>query len=66
MAVTVAVAMAGDVRLFPLALILPVCILGWQVISLDARERGNALARFKANHWAGLALTLAILLEAYF
>ncbi len=63
---TVAVAMVGEIRLFPLALILPVCILGWQVATLDVKDRANALALFKANHWAGLGLTLAILLEAYF
>ena len=63
---TAAVAMAGEIRLFPLALILPVCILGWQVATVDTKDRANALALFKSNHWAGLALTLAILLEAYF
>jgi 4-hydroxybenzoate polyprenyltransferase len=62
---TVAVAMTGDIRLFPLALVLPVCLLGWQIISLDTRTRGNALSRFKMNNWVGLALTLAILLEVY-
>ncbi len=63
---TAAVAMTGEIRLFPLALILPVCILGWQVVTVDARDRANALALFRANHWVGLALTLAILLEVYF
>jgi len=62
---TIAVAMAGDVRLFPLALVLPVCLLGWQIISLDPRDRDNALSRFKANGWVGLVLTLAILLDVY-
>ena len=63
---TVAVGMAGEVRLFPLALILPVCLLGWQVATLDTKDRANALSLFKSNHWVGLTLTLAILLEAYF
>ena len=63
---TAAVAMAGEIRLFPLALILPVCILGWQVATVDTKDRANALALFKSNHWVGVALTLAILLEAYF
>lgn len=63
---TAAVAMSGEIRLFPLALILPVCILAWQVATLDTKNRTNALALFKANHWVGLALTLAILFEAYF
>jgi hypothetical protein len=36
------------------------------VATVDTKDRANALALFKANHWVGLALTLAILLEAYF
>jgi 4-hydroxybenzoate polyprenyltransferase len=39
--------------------------LAWQVITLDGKAPGNALARFRANHWVGLALTLALLLEAW-
>lgn len=39
--------------------------LAWQVITLDSRAPGNALARFKANHWVGLALTLALLADAW-
>jgi 4-hydroxybenzoate polyprenyltransferase len=48
------------------ALVVPAGILAWQVASLDSAAPGNALVRFRANHWVGLALTLAILLEAYF
>jgi 4-hydroxybenzoate polyprenyltransferase len=40
-------------------------MLIWQVVTLDAREPDNALMRFKANHWVGLALTLAILIDAW-
>lgn len=39
--------------------------LAWQVVTLDGKAPGNALSRFKANHWAGLALTLALLVEAW-
>lgn len=39
--------------------------LTWQVITLDGKVAGNALARFRANHWIGLALTLALLAEAW-
>jgi 4-hydroxybenzoate polyprenyltransferase len=41
-------------------------ILVWEVLTLDGREDGNALTRFRANHWVGLALTLALMAEAYF
>jgi len=37
--------------------------LGWQVTTLDGRQSGNALVRFKANHWVGIALTGAFILE---
>jgi 4-hydroxybenzoate polyprenyltransferase len=61
----IAAAMVGDLRIFVLVMVVPVCLLGWQVVTLDARQRDNALVRFKANHWVGLALTVALLLEAY-
>ena len=38
----------------------------WQVATLDQTSPSNALVRFKANHWVGLALTLAFLADAYF
>jgi 4-hydroxybenzoate polyprenyltransferase len=41
----------------------PAAILGWQVATLDRRAPDNALVRFKANHWGGLALTLAFLAD---
>ncbi|HWA19113.1 MAG TPA: 4-hydroxybenzoate octaprenyltransferase [Devosia sp.] len=47
------------------ALVAPAAILAWQVMTLAPAAQGNALVRFKANHWVGLALTLAILIEAY-
>jgi 4-hydroxybenzoate polyprenyltransferase len=44
-------------------LAVPAVLLGWQVGTLDARIEGNALVRFKANHWVGLALTAVLLLD---
>jgi 4-hydroxybenzoate polyprenyltransferase len=38
-------------------------ILGWQIRTLQPKEPANALVRFRANHWVGLALTLALLLD---
>ena len=47
-----------------MAMVAVIALLAWQVATLDAREPGNALLRFKANHWVGVALTLALLIEA--
>ena len=41
-----------------------IAILGWQVATVDRLLTGNPLVRFKANHWAGLALTAVILIDA--
>jgi 4-hydroxybenzoate polyprenyltransferase len=59
----VAANLVGSGWAFGLALLAPAAILGWQVMTLDGREAGNALARFKANHWVGAALTGALVLE---
>jgi 4-hydroxybenzoate polyprenyltransferase len=40
---------------------IPAGILAWQVITLDPASTSGALVRFKANHWAGAAFTVAIL-----
>ena len=46
---------------FLVALLVPVGNLGWQIRTLDMRDPGNALVRFRANHWVGLTLTGALL-----
>ncbi|MDB5623230.1 MAG: 4-hydroxybenzoate octaprenyltransferase [Devosia sp.] len=38
-------------------------LLAWQVQTLDASAAGNALLRFKSNHYVGLVLSLALLAE---
>ena len=58
--------LVGGGHVFVPLLIVPALILAWQVATLDRTKPGNALTRFKANHWVGLALTLALLLEFYF
>jgi len=35
----------------------------WQIRTLEPNNPTNAMVRFRANHWVGLAFTLAILLE---
>jgi 4-hydroxybenzoate polyprenyltransferase len=58
--------MVGGGRVFVPLLLVPALILAWQVVTLDPRSPSNALARFKANSWVGLALTVAFLAESYF
>jgi len=57
---------AGAGIIFQVAMILPALILGWQVFSLNINDAANCLTRFKANHFTGLALTLALWLEYQF
>jgi 4-hydroxybenzoate polyprenyltransferase len=61
----VAATLVGASWWFYLTALLPVVILTWQVATLDGKVEGNALVRFKANHWVGLALTVALLVEAW-
>ncbi len=57
---------AGAGNQFLLASLLPAAILSWQVITLKPDDVANCLRRFKANHWVGLALTLALWIEFKF
>lgn len=59
----VAAKLTGSGWVFGFALLVPVALLSWQIITLDGREPGNALTRFKSNHWVGVALTAAFLIE---
>ena len=62
----IAGSLAGAGWIFIGALAVPAAILVWQVATLDRSSPANALVRFKANHWVGLALTIAFLADAYF
>ncbi|HEY0918786.1 4-hydroxybenzoate octaprenyltransferase [Devosia sp.] len=57
--------LAGAGIVFVLGLAAAIAGLTWQVVTLDGNAAGNALLRFKANHWVGLAFTLALLAEAW-
>lgn len=57
------VAGAGLAFVFGMAAV--VAVLTWQVVTLDGTAAGNALVRFRANQWVGLALTAALLLDAW-
>jgi 4-hydroxybenzoate polyprenyltransferase len=52
---------AGMSWVFVAALLVPAAILCWQIATLDRTNPLNARARFYANQWVGLALTLALL-----
>ena len=56
--------MVGAGLPFVLAMAAAIAGLAWQVITLDGKAHGNALVRFKAKLWVGLAFTLALLIEA--
>jgi 4-hydroxybenzoate polyprenyltransferase len=61
----VAGVMAGGGPVFAVLLLVCAGILGWQVWTLDVAAPGNALRRFKSNHWVGLALTVALLADVW-
>ena len=48
---------------FLLGMLVVVGILGWQIRTLEPHNPANALVRFRANHWVGLAFTAALLLD---
>jgi 4-hydroxybenzoate polyprenyltransferase len=53
--------LAGMNVLFAVLLVVPAAIFAWQIATLDRASAENARARFYANHWVGLTLTLALL-----
>jgi 4-hydroxybenzoate polyprenyltransferase len=60
---TVAAVLAGGSWVLVTLMIPAAGVLGWQVFTLDPKEAGNPLVRFKANHWVGLLFTLAMLAD---
>jgi 4-hydroxybenzoate polyprenyltransferase len=60
----VAAYLVGAGAVFALGLVAAAASLVWQDVTLDSREPGNALTRFKANHWVGVLLTVALLAES--
>jgi 4-hydroxybenzoate polyprenyltransferase len=52
--------MAGGRILFVLALAAAALQLAWQVATLDVRDAGNCLKRFKSNQWVGWLLLLGL------
>ena len=58
--------MVGGGSIFVPLLLIPALFLAWQVVTLDPADPDNALVRFKANHWVGLALTAAFFVQHLF
>lgn len=56
--------LAGAGLVFLFLMLAPAALLAWQVLRLRQRDPDDALAKFKANHWVGVAFTLALLAEA--
>ena len=52
--------LVGGGWLFALLWLAPTALLAWQIATLDPKDSQNCLIRFRANHWVGLALTLAL------
>ncbi|MHA6691777.1 4-hydroxybenzoate octaprenyltransferase [Devosia sp. A449] len=55
--------MVGGGIIFAVLSLVAAGILAWQVQTLDTGGTENALARFKSNHYVGIALTLALLAD---
>lgn len=54
---------AGAGWIFYLGLVPVAALLAWQILTLHPKEPASALVRFRANHWVGLILTLAMLAD---
>jgi len=54
---------AGAGTPFFIGLVPVALLLGWQLYSLDPKDPQSALVRFRSNHWVGLLLTLAMVLD---
>lgn len=57
--------LAGAGWTFAILALAPAGLLAWQLATLNPADPGNALLRFKANHWVGLAMTLALLADLW-
>lgn len=54
---------AGAGAVFYFGLVPVGLLLAWQVWTLHPKEPRSALIRFRSNHWVGLLLTLALLVD---
>jgi 4-hydroxybenzoate polyprenyltransferase len=54
---------AGAGPIFIIGLVLVGALMGWQVRTVDRAEPDNPLIRFRSNHWVGVVLTLALIVD---
>ncbi|MGV3491861.1 MAG: 4-hydroxybenzoate octaprenyltransferase [Devosia sp.] len=54
---------AGAGTVFLVLMLVPAGLFAWQVRTLDPHDATNAMVRFRANHWVGVALTVALLAD---
>ena len=59
----VAALMAGAGWVFFGAFVVTLVLLGWQVATIERTNGARSLMLFKSNHWLGVALTAAFVLE---
>jgi 4-hydroxybenzoate polyprenyltransferase len=53
----------GAGAVFLVLMLVPAGLFAWQIKTLDPHDATNAMVRFRANHWVGVALTLALLAD---
>lgn len=54
---------AGAGWVFLAFMLIPAGLFAWQIRTLDPHNATNAMVRFRSNHWVGVALTLALLID---
>ena len=61
-----AAALSGAGVIFFVAYAATLGLLAWQVVTLERTNGARCLMLFKSNHWLGIALTAALVLETIF
>jgi 4-hydroxybenzoate polyprenyltransferase len=54
---------AGAGGVFMVLMLVPAGLFAWQVRTLNPHDATNAMVRFRSNHWVGVALTLALVID---
>ena len=62
----VAALMAGAGLLFFALFLVTLAMLAWQVLTIERTNGERSLMLFKSNHWLGVALTAAFVIEGFF
>jgi 4-hydroxybenzoate polyprenyltransferase len=62
----VAALMAGAGLLFFALFLVTLAMLAWQIVTIERTNGERSLMLFKSNHWLGVALTAAFVIEGLF